>query len=49
MSTTIFLKKAQKKYGKAFFAVKNLGISPLTSGFIFKMQIFYFFYKRLGF
>jgi hypothetical protein len=26
MSTTIFLKKAQKNYGKAFFAVKNLGI-----------------------
>jgi hypothetical protein len=26
MSTTFFLEKAQKNYGKAFFAVKNLGL-----------------------
>jgi len=26
MSTANFLEKAQKNYGKAFFAVKNLGI-----------------------
>jgi len=26
MSTTFFLEKAQKNYGKAFLTVKNLGI-----------------------
>ena len=49
MSTTFFLEKAKKNYGKAFFAVKNLGFAPLASGFILKMQIFFFFYKGLGF
>ena len=49
MSTTFFLEKAKKNYGKAFFAVKNLEFTPLASGFILKMQIFYFFYKGLGF
>jgi hypothetical protein len=49
MSTTFFLEKAKKNYGKAFFAVKNLGFAPLASGFILKMQIFYFFYKGLRF
>jgi len=49
MSTTFFFEKTKKNYGKAFFAVKNLGIAPLASGFILKMQIFFFFYKGLGF
>jgi len=44
-----FFRKGEKNYGKAFFAVKNLGFTPLASGFILKMQIFYFFYKGLGF
>jgi hypothetical protein len=47
MTTANFLEKAKKNYGKAFFAVKNLGFAPLASGFILKMQIFYFFYKGL--